>query len=64
MNKNDWKYWHTQYENADRKTQQLVDDASQAAANVFNAAGRTISWDDRAERLVAACMQYLVESDE
>ena len=63
MNKNDWKYWHKQYENADRKTQDLVDDASEAVAKTFKEAGRDISWDDRAEELVAACMKYLVESD-
>lgn len=53
---------HERYENAMPQTQQAIDAAYKAARTELEARGYTCANDDRAEALVAALYEYLIES--
>lgn len=59
----DYKHWHKFYETAlTPKHRQCVDDCFRAVANTIKENGFDHANDDRAEKLVSAITEYVVES--
>lgn len=56
--------WHLEYESAKPIIKDAVDEAYTAARKVLEAKGFSVANDDTAENLVAAIMEYLVDSAE
>lgn len=58
----DAKFWHSEYQRADKLVRNTVDRAFTAARGAIASTGMDTANDDRAEELIAAIMKYLTES--
>jgi hypothetical protein len=60
---NDWRYWHSLYEDESFPFKNAVDKAYDAARSAIQSQGYSTANDDRAEELVAAIVRYIIESE-
>jgi hypothetical protein len=60
----DTRHWHEQYERSSSTVQEAIDAAFKAAWSELASRGYSTATDDRAEKLIAAIMEYFTESAE